>query len=66
MGDITDIKGRIETLSPSERAELLAWLLERDHQQWDEQIERDQKSGRLDSLVAEAKSDRTAGKAREL
>jgi hypothetical protein len=42
-------------LSPKEQIELLAWLLERD-----------QKSGKLDSLIAEAKSDRTAGKAHEL
>ena len=66
MGDIADIKGRIETLSPKEQAELLSWLLERDHQSWDEQIARDQKSGKLDALIAEAKADRAAGKAREL
>ena len=66
MGDITDIKGRIETLSPQEQAELLAWLVERDHQNWDEQIGRDQQTGKLDALISEAVADRAAGKAREL
>ena len=66
MGDIAEIKGRIGTLSANEQAELLAWLIERDHQSWDEQIARDQKSGKLASLIAEAKADRAAGKAREL
>ena len=66
MGDIADIKGRIETLTSDQKAELLAWLIERDHQAWDEQIARDQKTGRLASLIAEAKADRAAGKAREL
>ena len=66
MGDIADIKGRIETLTSDQKAELLAWLIERDHQDWDGQIARDQKTGRLASLIAEAKADRAAGKAREL
>lgn len=66
MGDVAEIKGRIETLSAQEQAELLAWLIERDHQNWDEQIARDQATGRLVSLISEAKADRTAGKAREL
>ena len=66
MGDIADIKGRTETLTSDQKAELLAWLIERDHQDWDEQIARDQKTGRLASLIAEAKADRAAGKARDL
>ncbi len=66
MADIADIKGRIEALSPAQQAELLAWLLERDHQSWDASIARDQKAGKFDSLIAEAKADRPAGKAREL
>ena len=66
MGDVSEIKGRIETLSSQEQAELLAWLLERDHQNWDEQIARDQKTGKLDALMAEAKAERAAGKARTL
>jgi flagellar motility protein MotE (MotC chaperone) len=66
MGDVEEIKGRIEALSAEEQAELLAWLVERDHANWDAQIERDQKSGKLDALIAEAKADRAAGKARDL
>ena len=66
MGQIADIKGRIETLSTEQQAELLAWLIDRDHRSWDEQIARDQTTGKLASLIAEAKADRATGKAREL
>jgi len=66
MGDVADIKGRIEALTPEEQSEVLWWLLERDHDRWDEQIARDLLSGRLDVLIDEAKADRAAGKAREL
>ena len=66
MGQIADIKGRIETLSTEQQAELLAWLIDRDHRSWDEQIARDQATGKLASLIAEAKADRATGKAREL
>ena len=66
MGDFAEVKGRIEALSPKERAELLSWLIERDHRDWDEQIARDHKVGRLDALIAEAVADRAAGKARDL
>ena len=58
MGAVSDIKGRIEQLSADEQAELLAWLLELDHNKWDEQIARDQASGKLDQFIAEAKADR--------
>ena len=66
MGTIADIKERVEKLSPEEQAELLTWLVERNHQQWDDEIARDLAAGKLDSLIGEAEADRIAGKAREL
>ena len=45
MGIIEEIKGSIERLSDAERAELRAWLIERDHADWDAQIASDQLTG---------------------
>src|SRR5215216_698811 len=42
---------------PSEIAELAKWFEEFHAQMWDQQIERDLKAGRLDSLLEEAKQD---------
>jgi hypothetical protein len=66
MGIMEEIKGRIESLSAAEQAELRAWFVERDNQLWDEEIASDLAAGKLDRLIAEAKADRAAGKAREL
>lgn len=66
MGAVADIKERVEKLTPQEQAELLAWLVERDHIRWDQQIAADLHAGRLDRLIADAKEDRNAGKARDL
>ena len=62
MGAISEIKDRVEKLTPQEQVELLAWLVERDHQQWDTQIARDLAAGKLDTLIAEAEADRAAGR----
>jgi len=40
--------------------------LELDHQLWDKQIEADVAAGKLDRLIAEARADFKAGKAREI
>jgi len=62
---VQDIEQAIVQLPPSDLAELMAWL--REHQQvWDEQIEDDLESGRLDALMAEAESEYEAGQAQPL
>ena len=66
MGEIADIKSRVERLRPDEQAELLAWLIERDHERWDQQIAGDLTAGKLDKFIEEAVADRTAGRARPL
>lgn len=38
------------------------WLAEFQADKWDEQIEHDAKSGRLDKAIAEAKADIAAGR----
>ena len=55
--DVKEIENAIASLPPSEIAELAKWFEEFHAQIWDQQIERDLKTGRLDSLLEEAKQD---------
>jgi hypothetical protein len=55
--DVKEIENAIVSLPPSEIAELAKWFEEFQAQVWDQQIERDLKAGRLDSLLDEAKQD---------
>ena len=55
--DVKEIESAIANLPPGEIAELAKWFEEFQAQIWDQQIERDLKAGRLDSLLEEAKQD---------
>lgn len=55
--NVKEIENAIASLPPSEIAELAMWFEEFHAQMWDQQIERDLKAGRLDSLLEEAKQD---------
>ena len=50
MTRVEALEKRIEKLSPGEVTKLRDWLLERDWQCWDRQIERDGAAGKLDKL----------------
>jgi hypothetical protein len=52
----------IEQLSPEEMAKFRAWFEELQERLWDEQIERDEKAGKLDRLAEEALVNHRAGK----
>jgi hypothetical protein len=64
--DLDEIKSRVEHLPPDQKAQLRTWFLEKDYQEWDAQIARDLAAGKLDAVIAEAKADRDAGRARDL
>lgn len=66
MTELEKIEQRIQRLSPDELRKFRAWYAEFDARIWDEQIEADAKSGKLDKLVSEAVSDYRSGKRREL
>ena len=66
MRKIEEIEEQIQRLSQQEFAELREWFLEQDWKAWDAIIEADAKSGKLDMLVSEAKSEYESGKARKL
>ncbi len=58
MTTVVEIQRAIEELTESDYAALREWLLERDWEKWDREIEADSKAGRLnflDDRLAEAK-----------
>ena len=65
MRKIEHIQRQIGELSRDEFRELREWVLERDWAAWDAQIEADARSGKLDKLLEEARSDFKAGRTRE-
>lgn len=66
MGKVEKIEHDIETLSPQELEELRGWFFEFDVKAWDQQIEKDVQSGKLDAAADEALKAFHAGKASEL
>ena len=60
--DIKEIESAIAQLPPSELAELAKWFEEFQARVWDEQLEDDVKSGRLDALLKQAEQDFEQGK----
>ena len=63
---ITEIEQAITELSPEELARFREWFEEFDAQAWDEQIENDAKTGKLDKIADQAIKGYRAGKAKEL
>ena len=63
---IEDIEKAVSKLPPDQLAEFRAWFEEFDAARFDEKIERDAKSGRLDRLADQALDDLRKGRAREL
>jgi hypothetical protein len=66
MLKIDEIKKAIEELPEKEFAQLRQWLLEKDWQKWDRQIEMDSESGKLDFLIKEAFDEKRKGTLKEL
>jgi hypothetical protein len=66
MTKIEDIEKAVSGLAPDEFAQFRAWFEELDAERFDEKIERDAKSGKLDRLADEALADYRKGQSREL
>jgi hypothetical protein len=66
MKSVEELEREIRELPPEQFAELRRWFAELDAARWDRQIEEDAASGRLDSLVQEAREDYRAGRTRPL
>ena len=63
---ITEIEQAIAELSPEELARFRKWFEEFDARVWEEQIENDAKTGKLDKIADKAIKEYRAGKAKEL
>jgi hypothetical protein len=57
MTKVEMLEAEIEKLSSEEFAELREWLLEKDWEAWDRQIEADAASGKLDKLFEKAEAE---------
>ena len=66
MTELEQIEKSVKDLSEEDLAKFRSWFLDFDWQVWDVKIERDLDAGKLDRLIAEARADYEAGKAREL
>jgi len=66
MSTVEEIEQAISKLPPDDLAKFCAWFEAFEAARFDERIERDAKSGRLDRLADQALADYRAGHAREL
>lgn len=66
MTTILEIEAAIEQLPETDVRQLAAWLQDYLDDRWDQQIEADLASGRLDQLIAQAEAAITANRVREL
>jgi hypothetical protein len=58
---LAEIKNAVRELPPKELAELAAFISKQDNAAWNQQIEDDAASGKLDFLFDEADRERAAG-----
>jgi hypothetical protein len=63
---IEEIESAVVSLPQKEYQEFRSWFFERDWERWDQEIEEDAKSGKLDFLVKEANEAKRRGKLGEL
>lgn len=66
MLTIEQIEAAILELPPDKFHQLLEWFSELDYRRWDEQLEQDVASGKLEDLAQEAIADFEAGRYREV
>ena len=66
MTTVEDIKKAIAALKPREFDRLRAWFDDYQAVKFDQKIERDAKSGKLDALADQAIADHKAGRSRDL
>jgi len=66
MSEIEQLEKTVSNLSPKDLAQFRAWFLEFDERVWDQQIETDLKAGKLDTLIAEARTEFEQGKVQPL
>lgn len=66
MSTVEEITAAIAELPPEQVAKIRAWLDERAEAEWDAQIERDERAGKLDGLAERALAQHRTGQTRPL
>jgi hypothetical protein len=66
MSTIEDIENAVANLPPEQLEAFRAWFEEFDAARFDEKIERDMQSGKLDRLAEDALESHLAGQTREI
>jgi hypothetical protein len=66
MTTVKEIEHAIEQLPSDQFSQIRDWIVERDWEKWDEQIENDSEAGALDFLIDEASRDAKSGDTRPL
>ena len=65
MDRVEEIEAAIEGLPPEEYRRIVQWFRVREQERWDEQMDRDSSTGKLDFLFEEAGSESAKGLLRE-
>lgn len=65
MDRVEEIEAAIDGLPPEEFRRIVRWFHEREQQQWDEQMDSDSATGKLDFLFEEAENESGEGLLRE-
>ena len=66
MTKLEELERAVASLTAEEYREFRQWFLERDWEQWDQQIEEDSRAGKLDFLIREALEAKQQRKLQEL
>ena len=61
MDRVEEIEAAIDGLPPEEYQRIVQWLRVREEQRWDERMDRDSSSGKLDFLFGEAENESAKG-----
>jgi hypothetical protein len=65
MSRIEEIEDAINRLGPQEFRRIAEWVREREQQRWDEQLDSDSSSGKLDFVFEEAEEESKEGLIRD-
>jgi hypothetical protein len=66
MSRLEQIEEAVQALNPEELSEFREWFAEYDWAVWDQQFERDAKTGKLDRIADQALGEHTAGNTKPL
>jgi hypothetical protein len=66
MTKLEKLEREVQRLSRAEMATFRAWFRKYDSDEWDQQVEEDIRTGKLESLAEEAVSAHRAGRTREI